>query len=104
MNAYEYVYVLNGNGKEYILQNDDLYTISSMCLHFYGNNLFEKLHDQFRMLETLKEDNTLYSKSVCTVVSALAESSHEIVPVIRSLPLPPSIMESIQSTVESQLM
>ena len=104
MNAYEDVYTLKGNGAEYILQNDDLYTISSMCLYFYGNILFEKLHDQFRMLETLKEDNTLYSKSVCTIVSALAESSHEIVPAIRSLPLPPCIGESIQATVERLLM
>ena len=95
MNAYEDVYTLKGNGAEYILQNDDLYTISSMCLYLYGNILFEKLHDQFRMLETLKEDNTLYSKSVCTIVSALAESSNEIVPAIRSLPLPPCIGESI---------
>ena len=69
MNVYEDVYVLKGNGLEYILQKDfELYTSSIFT------EIFEKFHNQFRILETLEKGNTLYSKSVCTISETLAES------------------------------
>ena len=99
MNAYEDVHVLKGNGVEYILQNDDLYTISSMSLHFYGDILFEILYDQFRMLETLKKDNTLYSKSVYHIIGIGREFTRGRA-CCKQLTITPSIRTSIQYTVQ----